>query len=87
MTVTLHTACRARQAPTEKQIAPGERLHVAVLGVSVLEAVNVDLVECSSACSQACLVALSAPEQRSHMYDRLWRTRRNWIAPALRQVS
>jgi predicted metal-binding protein len=73
MTVTLHVCitCRAGQSLAEGEETPGARLHAAVLGVGVPEDVNVVPVECLSACSQGCSVALSAPGRWSYVYGRL----------------
>jgi predicted metal-binding protein len=73
MTVTLHVCitCRAGQSLAEGEETPGARLHAAVLGVGVPEGVNVVPVECLSACSQGCSVALSAPGRWSYVYGRL----------------
>jgi len=73
MTVTLHVCitCRAGQSLAEGEETPGARLHTAVLGVGVPEGVNVVPVECLSACSQGCSVALSAPGRWSYVYGHL----------------
>ena len=73
MTVTLHVCitCRAGQSLAEGEETPGARLHAAVLGVGVPEGVDVVPVECLSACSQGCSVALSAPGRWSYVYGRL----------------
>jgi predicted metal-binding protein len=73
MTVTLHVCitCRAGQSLQEGETTPGARLHAAVLGVGVPEGVHVVPVECLSACSQGCSIALSAPGRWSYVYGRL----------------
>jgi predicted metal-binding protein len=73
MTVTLHVCitCRAGQSQEQGEIAPGARLHAAILDVGVPEGVNVVPVECLSACSQGCSVAISAPGRWSYVYGRL----------------
>ena len=73
MTVTLHVCitCRAGQSLTDGETAPGARLHAAILEAGVPEGVNVVPVECLSACSQGCSIALSAPGRWSYVYGRL----------------
>ena len=73
MSVTLHVCitCRAGQTVTEGEITPGARLHAAILDAGVPDGVNLAPVECLSACSQGCSVALSAPGRWSYVYGRL----------------
>jgi predicted metal-binding protein len=73
MTVTLHVCitCRAGQSLQEGETTPGARLHAAILRVGVPGRVNVVPVECLSACSQGCSVALSAPGRWCYIYGRL----------------
>jgi predicted metal-binding protein len=73
MTVILHVCitCRAGQTLAEGETAPGKRLHAAILDAGVPEGVSVVPVECLSACSQGCSVALSAPGRWSYVYGRL----------------
>jgi predicted metal-binding protein len=73
MTVTLHVCitCRAGETLSEGEVAPGKRLHGAILDAGVPDGVNVVPVECLSACSQGCSVALSAPGRWSYVYGRL----------------
>ena len=73
MTVTLHVCitCRAGQTLGEGETTPGKRLHGAILEAGVPEGVTVVPVECLSACSQGCSVALSAPGRWSYVYGRL----------------
>ncbi|MET3988653.1 putative metal-binding protein [Bradyrhizobium sp. S3.9.2] len=73
MTVTLHVCitCRAGQTLDEGETTPGKRLHGAILDAGAPEGVNVVPVECLSACSQGCSVALSAPGRWSYVYGRL----------------
>lgn len=73
MTVTLHVCitCRAGETPGEGEATPGKRLHGAILDAGVPEGVAVVPVECLSACSQGCSVALSAPGRWSYVYGRL----------------
>ncbi|WP_441235073.1 DUF1636 family protein [Bradyrhizobium sp. 930_D9_N1_4] len=73
MTVTLHVCitCRAGETPGDGEATPGKRLHGAILEAGVPEGVSVVPVECLSACSQGCSVALSAPGRWSYVYGRL----------------
>lgn len=73
MSVTLHVCitCRAGQTPSEGELAPGARLHAALVEAGVPDDVNLVPVECLSACSQGCSVALSAPGRWSYVYGRL----------------
>ncbi|WP_426439210.1 DUF1636 family protein [Bradyrhizobium genosp. P] len=73
MTVTLHvcTTCRAGQTLEEGEVTPGARLHSAILDAGVPDGVTLVPVECLSACSQGCSVALSAPGRWSYVYGRL----------------
>lgn len=73
MSVTLHVCvtCRAGQTVAEGEIAPGARLHAALVEAGVPDDVNLVPVECLSACSQGCSVALSAPGRWSYVYGRL----------------
>ncbi|UGA45759.1 DUF1636 family protein [Bradyrhizobium quebecense] len=73
MSVTLHVCitCRAGQTLAEGEPAPGARLHAALVEAGVPDDVNLVPVECLSACSQGCSVALSAPGRWSYVYGRL----------------
>jgi predicted metal-binding protein len=73
MTVTLHVCitCRAGQTLQEGETTPGARLHAAILEIGVPEGVNVVPIECLSACSHGCSVALSAPGRWAYIYGRL----------------
>jgi len=73
MSVTLHVCitCRAGQTLAEGELAPGARLHAALVEAGVPDDVNLVPVECLSACSQGCSVALSAPGRWSYVYGRL----------------
>jgi len=73
MSVTLHVCitCRAGQTPSEGELAPGARLHAALVEAGVPDDVNLVPIECLSACSQGCSVALSAPGRWSYVYGRL----------------
>ena len=73
MTVTLHVCitCRAGQTLAEGETTPGRRLHAAILDAGVPEGISAVPVECLSACSQGCAVALSAPGRWAYVYGRL----------------
>ncbi|MGL3214829.1 DUF1636 family protein [Bradyrhizobium sp. BR 1433] len=73
MSVTLHVCitCRAGQTPAEGELAPGARLHAALVEAGVPDDVDLVPVACLSACSQGCSVALSAPGRWSYVYGRL----------------
>jgi predicted metal-binding protein len=73
MSVTLHVCitCRAGQTLQEGETTPGARLYASILDVGVPEGVNLAPVECLSACSQGCSVALSAPGRWCYVYGRL----------------
>jgi len=73
MTVTLHVCitCRAGQTLQEGETTPGARLHAAILDIGVPDGVTLMPVECLSACTQGCSVALSAPGRWCYVYGRL----------------
>ena len=73
MAVTLHVCitCRAGQTVPEGQPTPGARLRDAIVEAGVPDDVKLVPVECLSACSQGCSVALSAPGRWSYVYGRL----------------
>jgi predicted metal-binding protein len=73
MTVTLHVCitCRAGQSLQEGESTPGARLHAAILDIGVPDGVTLMPVECLSACTQGCSVALSAPGRWCYVYGRL----------------
>jgi predicted metal-binding protein len=73
MGVTLHVCitCRAGQTLADDEIRPGARLHAAILKAGAPVGVDIVPVECLSACSQGCSVALSAPGRWSYIYGRL----------------
>ena len=50
---------------------PGALLHEALAGGTLPEGVELRPVECLSACSQGCSVALSAPGKWTYVYGRL----------------
>ncbi|MFP1644631.1 DUF1636 family protein [Pontitalea aquivivens] len=78
MAATLYVCqtCRAAagDAPAsgaDDGLRPGARLVAALLSAPVPESVDIRPVECLSACSQGCSVALSAPGKWSYVYGRL----------------
>lgn len=73
MSATLHVCitCRAGQAVPEGEACAGKRLHEAVTALEAPRGVRIVPVECLSACSQGCTVALSAPRRWSYVYGRL----------------
>jgi predicted metal-binding protein len=73
MAVTLHVCitCRAGQTIPDGEPTPGARLRDAIVEAGVPDDVNLVPVECLSACSQGCSVALSAPGRWSYVYGRL----------------
>ena len=73
MAVTLHVCitCRAGQTIPEGEPTPGARLRDAIVEAGVPEGVNLVPVDCLSACSQGCSVALSAPGRWAYVYGRL----------------
>ena len=73
MSATLHVCitCRAGQAVVEGEACPGKRLHEALSAVGAPRDVKIVPVECLSACSHGCTVALSAPGRWSYVYGRL----------------
>jgi predicted metal-binding protein len=73
MAVTLHVCitCRAGQTIPEGEPTPGARLRDAIIAAGVPDGVNLVPVECLSACSQGCSVALSAPGRWAYVYGRL----------------
>jgi len=73
MAVTLHVCitCRAGQTVPEGEKTPGALLRDAIVEAGVPDGVNLVPVECLSACSQGCSVALSAPGRWAYVYGRL----------------
>lgn len=73
MRAVLHvcTTCRGTLPDADPDAPrPGARLHDA-LSEAAPEGVEIRAVECLSACSQGCSVALSAPGKWSYVYGRL----------------
>jgi predicted metal-binding protein len=73
MSVSLNVCitCRAGETVPDGAVCPGARLHGALVAAGAPEAVRIVPVECLSACSQGCSIALSAPGRWSYVYGRL----------------
>jgi predicted metal-binding protein len=73
MSVSLHVCitCKAGETVPDGAACPGTRLHEALAATLAPEAVRIVPVECLSACTQGCAVALSAPGRWSYVYGRL----------------
>lgn len=73
MTVKLHVCvtCRAGQPVAEGETTPGAGLFAALKALETPAGVEIVPVECLSACTQGCSVALSAPGRWSYVYGRL----------------
>lgn len=73
MRAILHvcTTCKGLSPPEQEAIRPGALLHEALSGAELPDGVELRAVECLSACSQGCSVALTAPGKWSYVYGRL----------------
>lgn len=71
VTLLVCSTCRAGETVEDGAPVAGERLARALLQAEAPEAVTIRRVECLSACSQGCSVALSAPGRWSYVYGRL----------------
>ncbi|MBL4929733.1 DUF1636 family protein [Fuscibacter oryzae] len=73
MAAKLHVCmtCRAGLPLPEGEVPPGARLHAALLAADVPVGVEIVPVECLSACSQGCSVALTGAGKWSYVYGRL----------------
>ncbi len=74
MTATLHvciTCRREGEALAESAERPGARLHRRLVAAGAPEGVAIKPVECLSACSNGCSVALSRPGCWAYVYGRL----------------
>ncbi|GBR10385.1 metal-binding protein [Acetobacter oeni] len=63
--------CRAGEPVVEGQPIPGARLYTALTDQAAPDGLTIAPVECLSACSNGCTVALSAPGCWSYVYGRL----------------
>ncbi|MBO1325721.1 DUF1636 domain-containing protein [Acetobacter sp. TBRC 12305] len=70
-TLFVCTTCRAGETPVEGKPVAGARLYAALMSAPPPEGVAIAPVECLSACSNGCAVALSAPGCWSYVYGRL----------------
>ncbi|MDD8023332.1 MAG: DUF1636 domain-containing protein [Paracoccaceae bacterium] len=73
MTATLHicTTCKAGEITEDGAPRPGAALFAALSAAPLPEGVRVVPVECLSACTQGCAVALSGPGKWGYVYGRL----------------
>ncbi|MEQ1653910.1 MAG: DUF1636 domain-containing protein [Hyphomicrobium sp.] len=73
MAVTLYVCitCRAGEPVIDGEQPRGARLHAAVLAAGPPDGVDVRAVECLSACTQGCSIALTAPGRWSYVYGRM----------------
>ena len=73
MSVTLHVCitCRAGEPVPEGQMTPGAKLYEALTVNGPTPDVEIVAVECLSACSQGCAIALSGVGRWSYVYGRL----------------
>ena len=63
--------CKAGEPLEEGQIAPGALLYAGLVSQDLPDGVRVQGVECLSACTNGCAVALSAPGCWTYVYGRL----------------
>ena len=72
MAATLHVCmtCKAGLPLEEGATPPGAQLYAALIATGAAD-VRIVPVECLSACTQGCAVALSAPGKWSYVYGRL----------------
>jgi predicted metal-binding protein len=73
MTATLHvcTTCKRAGEDPSQELRPGAQLHAALAHLPLPAGVTIRPVECLSACTQGCAVALSVPGKWSYVYGRL----------------
>lgn len=69
---TLHvcTTCRRAEAPVDGT-RPGAALHALLQAADLPDGVELRGVECLSACTSGCSVALSAPGKWTYVYGRI----------------
>lgn len=60
--------CRREGFATEDSTRPGAALHAAIAGRPLPPGVEIRPVECLSACSRGCAIALSAPGKWGYIY-------------------
>lgn len=73
MVAVLHicTTCRGVDGRGESNLRPGARLYQSISAQDLPEGLRIVPVECLSACSQGCSVALSSPGKWSYVYGRM----------------
>lgn len=71
VTLLVCSTCRAGEAVEEGCAVAGERLAQAIEAAGSPAGVTLRRVECLSACSQGCSVALTAPGRWSYVYGRM----------------
>lgn len=73
MSVRLHVCitCRAGQPVAEGDLTPGAQLYEALNELGAPTDVEIRAVECLSACSQGCSIALSSNGRWSYVYGRM----------------
>lgn len=73
MAATLYVCitCRAGQPDADGEVRPGARLLSAIMDIGAPPGVEIIPVECLSACTQGCAVALSGKRKWSYVYGRL----------------
>ena len=73
MIATLHVCitCRREGEDSGEAPRPGARLHDALVAAGAPEGVVIKPVECLSACSNGCTVALSRPGSWAYVYGRM----------------
>ena len=73
MTATLYvcTTCKAGEPVLEGDLPSGGKLHAALTACGAPDGVRIVGVECLSACSQGCAVALTKPGAWGYVYGRL----------------
>ena len=70
---TLHVCmtCKAGEIVEEGAVPPGARLHAALIAAGIPAGVRIVPVDCLSACTQSCTVALSGAGKWTYVYGRL----------------
>ena len=73
MSTTLYvcTTCRAGEVLEEDAPRPGALLHAALAEAGAPDGVEIVGVQCLSACSQGCAVAVSEPGKWTYVYGRM----------------
>ncbi len=73
MSVTLHVCvtCRAGQVIPEGERCPGQKLHDALSRIGAPDGIEIEPVECLSACTRGATVALSSKGRWTYVYGEL----------------